>query len=133
MANMKKIYRDKQHKEFYIHYLNKCRCQDTYHMALIYCLGIDEDVRKHIDDIYDFMTDCINTECLHEGWQTSSSMRTIRLAINLYTDAVASVYDYDNQDRQLGESKCYSVSEIMCCDYLRYFIEAIKIRYSKYL
>lgn len=127
------IYRNKQHKDFYIHHLNKCRCQDTYHMALIYCLGIDENARKHIDDIYDFVTGCIKTECLHKAWQTSSSMRTIRLAINLYTDWTASVYDYDNQAWQLEECKCYSVSEIMCCDYMKYFIEAIKIRYADYL
>lgn len=133
MENSEGVYRDKQHREFYIHYLSKCRCQDTYHGALVYCLGIDENVRKHIYDVYDFGSGCIKTECLHHGWQTANSRKTVRLAINLYTDRAASIYDYDNQDGQLRECRCYSVSEIMCCDYVRYFMEAVKIRFSDYM
>ena len=44
----------KEHKEFYLEYLPKCRWRDVYHEALVYCLGIDRDTRKHVNKIYDF-------------------------------------------------------------------------------
>ena len=36
----------KEHKEFYLEYLPKCRWKDVYHEALVYCLGIDRDTRN---------------------------------------------------------------------------------------
>ena len=50
------------HKNFYLEYLPKCRYQDVYHRALIYCLGIDEDTRNHVNRIYDFKSGCVKTE-----------------------------------------------------------------------
>ena len=133
MGNAGEIYIDGQHKEFYSHYVQKYGYREPYHKALLYCLGIDGTTRKHIQDIYNFDTGSIKTECLHEGWQTSSSKKVIRLAFNLYTDKAVSVYDYENQNEQLQECGRYSVAEIMCCGYVRYFLEAVKIRYDGYL
>ena len=133
MADAEEIYKDKQHEEFYSHYLSRCRYRDSHHKALVYCLGIDGNTRKHIHDIYNFATGCIKTECIHEGWQTSGSKKVVRLAFNLYTDGAASVYDYDSQSEQLWECRHYSVAEIMCCEYVKYFLEAVRIRYSDYL
>lgn len=133
MADNEGIFRDAQHKKFYSHYLNKCGCSDPHHKALVYCLGVDGNTRGHIHDIYDFGTGCINTGCLHGGWQTDSSRKVTRLAFALYTDRAVSVYDYGSQSDRLGECRCYSVSEIMCCEYVRYFLEEVKIRYSDYL
>ena len=133
MGNAGEIYIDDQHKEFYSQYIQKCGCKDSHHKALLYCLGIDGTTRKHIQDIYDFDTGSIKTGCLHEGWQTSSSKKVIRLAFNLYTDRTVSVYDYDNQNDRLEECGRYNVAEIMCCGYVKYFLEAVKIRYAGYL
>jgi len=133
MANADGIFIDAQHKEFYSRYIQKCGCQDSCHRALVYCLGVDRDTRKHIHDIYNFESGCIKTECLHEGWQTSGSKKVIRLAFNLYTDRAVSVYDYGSQSGQLQECVRYSVAEIMCCGYVRYFLEAVRIRYAGYL
>ena len=33
----------KEHKEFYLEYLPKCRLKYVYHEALVYCVGIDRD------------------------------------------------------------------------------------------
>lgn len=55
-----------------------------YCKALCYCLGISDDTRRNINSIYDFKTGCVKTECLHEGWQTSGSMKVVRMALNLY-------------------------------------------------
>ena len=38
---------NKEHKDFFCRNLLKCRELDIYHMALIYCLGIDRTVREH--------------------------------------------------------------------------------------
>jgi len=42
-SNQTIIFRNNTHKEFYQKYLLRCRYQDVYHKALIYCLGIDEN------------------------------------------------------------------------------------------
>lgn len=74
------IFRNEKHKDFYQTYMKKCRRQDVYHKALIYCLGISEDTRVNIDRIYDLGTGYVKTECLQEGWQTSGSVRIVRMA-----------------------------------------------------
>lgn len=68
-------FKNKEHEKFYYTYLPKCRYQDVYHKALVYCLGIDRDTRENAEQIYDFKTGYVKTECLHEGWQTSGSVR----------------------------------------------------------
>ena len=88
-------FKSKEHEKFYKEYLPQCRYQDVYHKALVYCLGIDRDTRENAEQIYDFKTGYVKTECLHEGWQTSGSVRIIRLAFNLYCDGTPSVYDYE--------------------------------------
>ena len=43
------------------------------------------------------------------------------------------VYDYEgDSDRQVDECREYSVSDLFCCGYARYFWEAVKIRYPEY-
>lgn len=103
-------------------------------MALVYCLGIDRDTRDHIKQIYDFKTGNVRPECLREGWQTSGSVKIVRMAFNLYCNGTPSVYNYDDSDmeRQLHEMSCYTVEDLFCCGYARYFWEAIKIRYPEY-
>ena len=97
------IFADLAHKRFYFEQLKFVRCQDVYHEALIYCLGICGDTRRNIERIYDFETGCVKTECLKEGWQTSGSMRVVRLAFNLYCNGTPSVYDSEDQNEQLEE------------------------------
>lgn len=126
-------FKNKEHEKFYYTYLPKCRYQDVYHKALVYCLGIDRDTRENAEQIYDFKTGYVKTECLHEGWQTSGSVRIVRLAFNLYCDGTPSVYDYEgDSERQVNECREYSVSDLFCCGYARYFWEAVKIRYPEY-
>ena len=72
------------HEKFYYEKLKEVRYQDVYHKALVYCLGISNDTRRNIKSIYDFKTGCVKTECLHEGWQTSGSVKVVRMAFNLY-------------------------------------------------
>ena len=82
-------FKSREHEKFYEEYLKKCRYQDVYHRALVYCLGIDRDTRKNVNKIYNFKTGCVKTECLQEGWQTSGSLRIVRMAFNLYCNVRA--------------------------------------------
>lgn len=120
------------HKNFYLEYLPQCRYKDVYHKALVYCLGIDADTRNHVNRIYDFKSGCVKTECLNEGWQTSGSMRIVRMAFNLYCNGTPSVFDIEDADGKLQECGCYTVEDLFCCGYAKYFWEAIKIRYPEY-
>lgn len=125
-------FKNKEHEKFYMEYLPKCRYQDVYHKALVYCLGIDRDTRENTNRIYDFKTGYVKTECLQEGWQTSGSEKIVRMAFNLYCNGTPSVNDYDDAEEQVKECRCYTVEDLFCCGYARYFWEAIKIRYPEY-
>lgn len=126
------VFESKAHETFYYEKLSQARYQDAYHEALLYILGISEDTRAHFDSIYDMKSGCIRTECLKEGWQTSGSMRVVRLAFNLYTDGTPSVGDYKRKDEQIDECSEYSVSDIFCCGYAMYFWQGIRLRYPEY-
>ena len=96
-------FKSKEHEKFYMEYLKKCRYQDVYHQALVYCLGIDRDTRNNVNKIYNFKTGCVKTECLQEGWQTSGSLRIVRMAFNLYCNGTPSVGDYEAEEDQLKD------------------------------
>lgn len=127
-------FKNKKHEKFYQKYLLKCRNQDAYHKALAYCLGIDSDTREHVEQIYDFQSGCVRLECLKESWQTSGSAKVIRLAFNLYCIGTPSIYNFEdsNMEGQLQECGHYTVEEIFCCNYARYFWEAVKLRYPEH-
>lgn len=105
------------HEKFYYDQLQKMQEQDEYHKALCYCLGISNDTRRNINRIYDFKTGCVKPECLNEGWQTSGSMKVVRLAFNLYCNGTPSVDEDTTTDEQLYECRQYSVEELFCCEY----------------
>lgn len=121
-----------EHKEFYQEHLLKGRYQDVYHKALIYCIGINRDTRGHVDNIYDFSTGYVKIKCLREGWQTSGSLRVVRMAFNFYCNGTPSVSGKRNVEEKIREYQCYTVEDIFCCEYAPYFWEAVKIRYPEY-
>ena len=116
---------NKEHKEFYLEYLPKCRWKDVYHKALVYCLGIDRDTRKHVNRIYDFKNGSVKPECLQEGWQTSGSVRVVRMAFNLYCNRYESLdeamQEYlrlpNHQKKVLGIQNTETMQESM--DFIR--------------
>ena len=103
------------HEKFYYEKIKEVRYQDVYHKALVYCLGICDDTRRNVDNIYNFKTGCVKTECLHEGWQTSGSVKVVRMAFNLYCNGMPSVSDYENAEEQVVECRQYTVVEVFCC------------------
>lgn len=126
------IFISEAHEKFYYEKLKEVRYQDVYHKALCYCLGINDDTRRNANNIYDFKTGCVKTECLHEGWQTSGSVKVVRMAFNLYCNGTPSVDDYKDAEEQINECRQYTVEELFCCAYAPYFWQAIQIRYPEY-
>ncbi len=72
-------FKNEAHKKFYMEYLQKCRYQDVYHKALVYCLGLNSDTRDHVDRIYDFKEGYVKPECLYEGGGKTTT--TINLGV----------------------------------------------------
>ena len=120
------------HRDFYYDKLKEIRYPDVYHKALCYCLGINNDTRRNINRIYDFKSGCVNPECLHDGWQTSGSVKVVRMAFNLYCNGTPSVDDYTDAEEQIAECRQYSVEDLFCCCYAPYFWQAIQLRYPEY-
>lgn len=120
------------HEKFYYDKLKTVQYHDVYYEALCYCLGISEDTRKNADRIYDFKTGCVKPQCLREGWQTSGSLKIVRMAFNLYCNGTPSVDDYQDADDQLYECRQYTVQDLFCCAYAPFFWQAIQIRYPEY-
>ena len=120
------IFISEAHEKFYYEKLKEVRYQDVYHKALCYCLGINDDTRRNVDSIYDFKTGCVKTECLHEGWQTSGSVKVVRMAfialafqgffimvcVAIYAVLVASVAVASNLHSALWSVAAYTV--ILC-------------------
>ncbi|MCP1110273.1 DUF6075 family protein [Ohessyouella blattaphilus] len=128
-----KMFVNDEHIEFYQENIEKCRYQDVYHKALIYCLGISSEVRRKVERIYDFENEEIKPECLKEGWVTGGFAKVIRLAFNLFCNDTPSIYEYeDDLEEAIRECKYYAVEDIFCCEYGSYFFQAIMIRYPEY-
>ena len=66
-----------------------------------------------------------------EGLQFSCQFCSSK-AFNLYCNGTPSVGDYEAEEDQLKECQYYTVEDLFCCGYARYFWEAIKIRYPEY-
>ena len=126
------VFISEAHEKFYYEKLTEVRYQDTYHKALIYCLGICNDTRNNIYRIFDFQNSLVKPKCLNEGWQTSGSTRVVRMAFNLFCNGMPSVENYRKKDEQLKEAASYSVEDLFCCSYASYFWQAIQIRYPEY-
>ena len=124
------IFASEEHEKFYHEKVKQWRYQDCYHKSLIYILGILEDTRNHLSQIYDIESGYIKPECLRQDWWASSSARAIRLAFNLYTGKTPSVDYFDSSDEQLNECSEYSVNDIFSCDIAVYFWEGIKLRFD---
>ena len=94
-----------------------------YHQALVYILEISEDTRNHFSENYDRKEGSIQTECLRSSWQTSGSLKAVRLAFNLYTDGAPSADECEDPDEQIAEDLSYAASDIFCCRYAVYFMQ----------
>ena len=130
------IFKDNNHENAFYQILDKMQLThtDTERTALAYLLALNEDCRKHISDLYDCDERIILVEGLDKAWQTHTSLKTTRMAFNLYNG-----YCYDNKiyigsdgyERDLP-SEHYSPIHLFACNDAPYYWEAIKLRYPEY-
>lgn len=130
------IFKDKQHESYFYHFIDKMQLSysDPERIALAYLLALSEDCRNHIRDLYDFEERVILLEGLEKAWQTHTSLRTTRLAFNLYNGYCYDGQTYKGSDGQKKDlpSRYFTPVEIFCCSYAPYYWQAIKIRYPEY-
>ena len=124
MNDMK--FRNKTHEQEFEEVMKRMGAdsRDVYRLALVYLITADEVCSKHIDNIYDFSEHCIKPDCLAEGWQTGTSLKTCRLAFNLFNG----LGWCDEEDRYL-----VTPAEIFCCCLAPFYWEAVKLRYPEYI
>ena len=123
---------NREHKDFYYLALDKAGNCDAYHKALLYCLGIDKDTRRHICAIYDFDDHVVKPNCLQEGWITSGSARVIRMAFNLFCNGAPSVDSNAKKTEIIREYEGYTPEDLFCCGYAKFFWQAVRLRYPEY-
>lgn len=132
--NGRTMFESEEHYSFYIEKVEKLN-PDAYLKALIYAVGICPDTRRRWQSFYDEADRSIKPEVINEGWQTGTTYKITRLAYQLFTDGTPTAVTYDEKDNQTEDFKeCsrYSVSDIFCCEYAPFFVEAIKLRYPEY-
>lgn len=120
-TNPKIRFISKEHEQFYKEMMKKSGVDDSYHRSFFYCMGISEVTRANINKLYNFERGYAEPDALHGGWQTGSSLRLTRLALNLW-----------NGYAEQGEERMSTPCELFSCEYAPYFYEAIKLRYPEY-
>lgn len=126
------MYRDNTHEEMYQELCSRMKSKDCYHRAMAYLLSLDVVLREHIEAVFDFQRDGIKRDGLHKDFQTGTSMKTTRLAFNLWNGCCddGEVYtDKDGYETPLPSSY-YTPAEIFSTSYAPYYWQAVKIRFE---
>lgn len=125
---------NEEHERFYKDNILKCRAIDSNQRALIYTLGLKENCRKRISELYDFEGDQIRPHGIEYEGFSENDKRTIRLAFNLFSGGMptADVLEKtEGAEAALKEAKLYSFSDVFgCISLVDYFVEALKIRFE---
>lgn len=126
-------FRDDKHKQLYNEICSRMNHLDCYHRSLAYLISLDMVLREHIEDVYDFQENHIKLEGLSKGFHTGTSMKTIRLAFNLWNGFSSDGETYIDKNGYESDlpSGYYTPEQIFCCrDYAPYYWQAIKIRFE---
>jgi len=122
---------DNDHLEFYAGQTDRQK-PDCYLKALVYTLGACPDTRRRFGSLYNAKRRAVVPEAVSCAWQTSGSLKVTRLAFQLFTDRTPSAFLIPGEP-DFDECARYRVSDIFCCGYAPYFVEAIKLRYPEYM
>lgn len=125
---------NEEHERFYKDNILKCRVIESNHRALIYVLGLRENCRKRLFELYDFDSNVIRPYGIEFEGFDENDRRTIRLAFNLFSGDMPTV-DVMNRkngaEAALEEAKLYSISDVFgCISLVDYFVEALKLRFE---
>ena len=127
-------FRDEEHEKNYNFFLDMMPYSDIERKALAYLFALDTVCFEHIRDLYDFSDNRILLSGLDKGWQTGTSGRTTRLAFNLYNSHCSDGETYIRSDgiEDNLTSVYYSPAYLFCCEYAKYYAEALKIRFPEF-
>jgi hypothetical protein len=109
-----------EHEKAYNRILKCMAYDDEYHNSVAYLLALDDVLRKHFLEVFDFDNDCIKPDALQKPWQTGTSLKTTRLTFNLWCGWCSD--DVKNSD-------AYSVSRIFDGTLADYYMIAVSIRF----
>lgn len=122
---MNLIFKDKEHEKLFENICSQMNNLDCYHGAVAYLIALDNVLKQHIKDIFDFESDCIKHDALQKAWNTSSSCKSLRLAFNLWNGC------YFDEEEPNSTCKGYAVDEIFCNEeYAEYYWVAVKLRFN---
>lgn len=128
------IFIDKEHKNFYETKTKELVRNDAHRRALIYCLGICDQTRAQIHDLFDFNTCLIKLDGIEQPWQTHSTSRITRTAFTIYNDYFPTVRWYEDQGKKEEaetEQYEYALTELFATtEYIPYFVQALYIRFE---
>ena len=117
------IFRDDRHKKLYRDFCGRMECLDCYHRSLAYLLALDSVLREKSEFVFDFENDGVIFDALYSGFQTVISMKTTRLAFNLWNGCC---YDIAEKSEVF-----YTPEQIFSFrEYAPYYWQAIKIRFE---
>lgn len=120
------IFKNKKHEEMYKDICKRMWYVDCYHAPVAYLIAMDNVLREHVDEVFDFDRDVIFSNVLKEKWQTSTSRSTTRLAFNLWNsycpDSVTEEDGYRDSPSYYTPSYIFGNYE-----YAPYYWQAIKL------
>lgn len=111
----------KEHQTFFLNMMEQSMVKDSYHRAFFYVIGIAEETRRNIHQLFNMQQDYILPEGLNAGWQTSGTRNVCSLAFNLWNGYI--------DEKNVNAS---TPDELFCCGYAPYLMEGIKMRYPEY-
>lgn len=123
------IFRDKRHEQLFHEFDSRMHSHDCYYKPVAYLLALDAVCREHATAIFNFEESCIKPECLNCDWQTSTSLKTCRLAFNLYNGYCYSGETYTDTDGYKIDlpDKSYSPYYLFDTEYAPFYWQAIKL------
>ena len=124
-------FRDIEHLMFFKNNVDRTGSEsDTYRKAFFYTVGILPLTREHIDNLYDFESNCPRLEAIAETWQTDRTLQLCRLALNLYNGFRHSGTLWDDLEPDMNGN--FTPYELFETPDAFFMLEAIKVRYPTY-
>lgn len=115
------IFLNRAHRAFYEQAVAAEQAEDfPARKALFYCLGLTDETRVHVDELYNFCRHVTRENGLRALWHTSDSHKVCSLAFNLYNGF---------HGRNGTYTMDYTPWRIFDTPLQPYLLEAIKIRF----
>ena len=120
------VFRDLDHRDLYNKILEKMKSKSAEHRATAYLLAFDNVLHEHVDEVFDFEEDWFILESMNKPFQTSSSRRTMRLAMNLWGGYCGEEEIIDEDGNKINvASAYYSPYYLFDSSYSYYYCQAI--------